>query len=233
MTRTFQAQSIIRGSYLLKAETLLRIIEHMTSSGGTLKAALTFKNGRTIESEDINEILSDSLVTSTKIGQLKLKTIQSPNGTAEVHFTDYSAAMIYSIQGERQWVLTLEQDILNEFNSGKLWSSNLNPNRWPVNNWNTAVLWICLVMGILFLVMSYLGQWLLEKMSIWSLSFLIGFPIIGLLQTYLFPSLHFGFGKGLESYKTKSNILHLVIVLVGLGLILSVAGNYISKKVGI
>ncbi|MBY5737346.1 hypothetical protein [Rhizobium leguminosarum] len=234
MTRTFEARKTIRGSFLLREETLRRIISHMTSSGGMLKATLTFKDERVIASDNIEEILTDSLISSTKIDQLRLRTIECPGGVAEVLFADRSAAMGYGIEGERTWVLALEQDILNEFNSGKLWFSNLNPNRWPVENINTAIVWISVLVGVFTLLMYHFGEWIFKNTPLWiPLSVATAFGLATLLQTYLFPSLHFGFGKGLESYRFRTGTIYFLFAGLFLSIVTGVVGNYFSLKLGI
>jgi hypothetical protein len=121
MAHTFEARKTIRGSYLLSEDIVRRMVKHMSASGGILTASLKFKNERTIVSDDIDEILNDSLIRSTEIDELQLRVITPSHAIAEVLFKNGSGAMGYGIRGDRQWVLALEHEILSEIDAGKLW----------------------------------------------------------------------------------------------------------------
>lgn len=235
MTKTFEARKTVRGSYLLSEDRLRRIHKHLCSPNGSVRTTLTFKNERTISSEDLDEILGDSLIGSSEVDELRFKMLNNPNGFCDVVFANRGGAMAYGLQGERSWVLSTEADILNEFNAGKLWYSNLNPNRWPVSNINVAITVTLFFIGLICLGLYLTPLWILTSREFLFVALAFGIVVPGttLLQYYFFPSLEYDFGKGAVSFKCRRNTMSFLFVTVSLGLCLSVFQTWVASRLGI
>lgn len=224
----YQAQKTVRGSLLVTEQLLRRMVKHLATDRA-VDIVICFKGERRISTDNIEDALSDSLVSGTEIEAIRLRTEGGDGAWADITLSNSPEAMQYTLRGDRKWVLALEQDIMNEFNSAKLWFSWLNPSRWPLHNLNIVMPTVCLLLGLMFVAAFHWQEWMMKNIPAYSpvLPMVIASAAM-LLQTYFFPSLSFAFGAGLKSYHRRMRTLYFLFGTMGVGSVLSLGQTWLA-----
>ena len=117
------------GGYII-SEALLRkcmqLIETF-SQDELPKISVTFKDGRTMESRNPEDVLRDSFIQSTRIDEIKISgpnfESKRTNDAAVIFRRGGSSAIRFIVAGERAATLMFERDLINELAASKQWYS--------------------------------------------------------------------------------------------------------------
>lgn len=234
MSQKFQVDKTLHGSFLIEEDTVRQLAKSIENAHGKPpETSISFENDRTIKSDSVDDLLSDSIINSTKINQIKMRCHDSEGRSTYVTITnDKYRTINMDIDGNREFVLALEdkfnhiipaRSIFSIFNESSKRKSTLNVT------WNILGAISLLATGIF----GQLEQKVPLLISLASLTFfIVTAALSGVLGSFL-PSVTFNFGAGQKSYRNKTTILKFIGVGIILSLGLGVGGNYLSKLAGI
>ena len=121
----FEISRQIRGGYII-SEALLRKCAQLveTFSGEAPKISITFRDGRTVNSTNPDEVFNDSFIQSTRISETKISGGNFFSQHASITFRkNYDSPIYFIAEGDRSPTLTFERDFINELASSKQWYS--------------------------------------------------------------------------------------------------------------
>jgi hypothetical protein len=234
VTVPFQVDREIRGSFLIEKETVERLYAHIAAlTTEPPLVAFTFRSGRKLRGTSIEELLADSLISSSALESIQIASVGSMP-SVEVTLADRNHGPIsLHLAGQRAQVLQIEENIANEAEAARAWYSSLNLNSYYGISFTNvmSVLLIIMVAGLLAL---YFTPNLVVKVSFGAfLAVYIPLVLLPVTVNILFPSLRFVFGRGARSYRMQRAVFGFLLIAVGVGFVVAVAANYASRELGI
>ena len=126
MSGKFEISRPLKGGYIV-SEALLRKCAQLveTFSGEPSNISLTFRDGRTVNSTNPDEVFSESFIQSTRISELKIIATYGCPQRATITFIrkDGFWPIFFTAEGDRSATMTFESDLRNELAPSKQWYS--------------------------------------------------------------------------------------------------------------
>jgi hypothetical protein len=217
----FKISRPLRGGYII-SEALLRKCAQLveTFSGEAPRISLTFRDGRTVDSTDSDEVFGDSFIQSTRISEIKISAgnLFSPR-EASIIFRKYYDSPIYFIaEGDRSATLTLERDFLNELTSTRQWYSVFVLNSISFSILSTVFALISISLAIISVTVPYKRNDTLGFIMIIATSANILMFLILLFCRLEFPQIIFNIGHGARRQKLRIGIWSFIFLTVVAGM---------------
>lgn len=221
MSSKFEVSRPLRGGYIVSEALLRKCVQLVESfSGSPPNLSLTFRDGRTVNSTNPDEVFSDSFIQSTRISEIKIFATYFLSQRATITFIrkDGFWPIFFTAEGDRSATLTFEGDLRNELASSKQWYSPFVP---------TALVYMASTIlfgsiSILLLIISVnvpykrsdpLGV-IMETASIANLLILL----MIMFSRFAFPSMIFNLGHGARRQNVRIATWSFVVfgVLTGI-----------------
>jgi hypothetical protein len=222
------------GGYII-SEALLRkcmqLIETF-SQDELPKISITFKDGRTMESRNPEDVLSDSFIQSTRIDEIKISgsnfESKRTNDAAIVFRRGGSTAIRFIVAGERAATLMFERDLINELAASKQWYSPLVVSYYP---W--YLVGISIVILILVLAAGASNLHYIDAVTfdfIFSKIYIPAFlwPLSLLFLNAVFPPIIFDLGDGARRQRRHTAIWSFIIGSIVVALLVGLFAGFLK-----
>jgi hypothetical protein len=196
------------------------------------KISITFKDGRTMESRNPEDVFSDSFIQSTRIDEIKISgsnfESKRTNDAAVIFSRGGSSAIRFIVAGERAATLMFERDLINELASSKKWYSPLVISFFPWYLIGIAIIALIFVLvagaSNLHYITDAKFDFLFSKIYI--PAFL--WPLSILFLNAVFPPIIFDLGDGARRQRLRTAIWSFLIGTVMVTLLLGLAAEFLK-----
>jgi hypothetical protein len=172
--------------------------------------SVTFKGGREVNSNTLDDVLYDSFIQSTKIDEIVI----SNGSTFILRLRRSSTPVSFRIRSDRSTIFEFEHDLLNELSSGKTW---YNFHYYEQLASIVGVIAFCSACSILsLLTIRFMGGPTLIINNLIMGAIIIFLAMI--LIIVAIPDIIFDFGEGARRRKIRDYVLSGVILAAILGI---------------
>ena len=227
MGSEFHISRHLGGGYII-SEALLRkcmqLVETFSWEGAPPEISVTFRDGRTVNSEDPDDVFSDSFIQSSRISEITISSYHHTSLGASITFRKHGEIPSYfRVTGGRSASLVFERDLINELAASKQWYSSIASLR-PIILVATLV-----IVGLFISTITFFSSWppdFYVKTITYPIFSLLS--LIFLLRIIAFPPIIFDLGDGARRQKVRTTIWSFIIVTVIAGILVSIFTDWIK-----
>jgi len=227
----FEISRSLRGSFAITSATLENVYRHIAEAmGQPVSVTVRFINARTISTENLSSILSDSSISNHKIESIRLAcgTFGDPTRSSVILGYSKKHPVLIEITGDRSFAISLEDNIVNELHGARSPVWLLNTHQWPGIEFNEGISMISL--GILSTgIIAYVrGDWVFASGAYYYIfGFLMASALLGIFGHRLAPSIIFDFGIGATLNRRRRFTISIVLGTIGLGVLVNWLSSFV------
>ncbi|NKL35480.1 hypothetical protein GFL49_17045 [Rhizobium leguminosarum bv. viciae] len=127
MAGKFEAKDSLGGSYFIEESTLRNIVDLIKKAHDAAErhadvtVSAAFEDTRTIETSDVADVFKDPMLRSKVLKEVAIRCYSTQGYSSVVIYRDLDKPITYTINGDRAWVLQLEDSVRNEVAASARW----------------------------------------------------------------------------------------------------------------
>ncbi|MDR9760562.1 hypothetical protein RJJ37_13080 [Rhizobium redzepovicii] len=239
MAGKFEAKNSLSGSFFIEESTLRNIVDFIMKAHATAKrpadvtVSAAFEETRTIETNDVDDLFKDPMLRSKSLKEVSIRCYSDLGYSSIYIYRDLEKPITYTINGERSWVLHLEDSVRNEAAASARWWGIFRNSTRVRQRISGALLTIFLLsFGGVFFAVHQEWKEAARILFLVALTLFVGKIIINLVNL-TFPAVIFHFGRGAAQHKTRMKACNIVLGTIGLAVVVGLFTNWLGKITGI
>jgi hypothetical protein len=210
----------------------MQLVETFAQDDEPAKISITFKDGRTMESRNPEDVLRDSFIQSTRIDEIKLSgsnfESKRTNDAAVIFQREGSYPIRFIVAGKRASTLEFERDVINELAASKQWYSPLVLSFFPWYLLGALVSVSILGLAIAASSLEYITRPTVELFFYIFFMPIVLWPLSLLFLNAAFPAIIFDLGDGARRQRRRTTIWSFVIGSVVVALLVGLSGDFLK-----
>ncbi|WP_273794511.1 hypothetical protein [Brucella intermedia] len=234
MAEKLEVSQSLRGAFIITESVIRKICDHISqATNAPVNVSIKLKGDRTISSPDPQLVLSDSSLSRYAIETIKISSnnYESRNSTYLTINYSNTRPILMQIEGDRHYVLGIEDTLKNELNGVKsslswlLYTQQKTVDIGFAFTVISASIFSVLIASIVFpeKFVEYFPAYTLPSVAAF-------FFFITSFLPYVIPGVSFNFGKGKSAMEIRSSFFKIVIGGVILGVFVNVLSNFFTIK---
>ena len=234
MAEKLEVSQSLRGAFIITESVIRKICDHISqATNAPVNVSVKLKGDRTISSPDPQLVLSDSSLSRYAIETIKISSnnYESRNSTYLTINYSNTKPILMQIEGDRHYVLGIEDTLKNELNGVKSSLSWLLYTQQKTVDIGFAFTAISACIFALLIVSLAYPEKFIKYFPAYSLpvAALFFFCITNFLP-YAIPSVSFNFGKGKALLTKRNAFFKLLFGGVILAVFVNVLSNFFTIK---